>query len=454
LHPPVTALVIDVSLIGVALAASISLAGRLVLAKWPAATDPLVLQLAALALLLGSLALANPWDVPVYFTLLGVLTLHRSWDDARPILSLIRVGAVLALLGGVMLLLSLPFSLHFQAQYQGVGQVHARTPLPAFLTVFGFLLAPALWALGRTLLEELDVEPAKRDLMLAAGAFSFVALYVATLSSVLILMAAVVIAAASALLGPSRSSPRALPFALAATAAIALGACEVVFLRDPYGADLHRRNTVFKLYFQAWLLLAVAFPAFVRLSLARLDGIRRKTAVAVGLAGLAASLCYPLGALAVRWNAPRNGLSLDGLGYLDREHPGDAAAIRWLAAEVEGRPVVLEASGDPYSYFARVSSNTGLPTVIGWANHQSVWRGSDGGFAERKRDVEILYRDPDVQRVRSLLARYRVRYVFLGDLERERFPAAGLAKFERHPELFAAVFESAGTRVVRVLEVY
>ena len=30
--------------------------------------------------------------------------------------------------------------------------------------------------------------------------------------------------------------------------------------------------------------------------------------------------------------------------------------------------MVLEASGDPYSYYARASANTGLPTVLGWAN--------------------------------------------------------------------------------------
>ena len=448
LHPHVTALVINVSLVGVALAASLDAAtsGK---TGWRSAGG---LRLALLALLLGCLALTNPWDIPVYFTLLAVLALRHVWDDERPVRSLAWLAAGLAVLAAAMLLVSLPFSLHFQAQFQGIGVVHERTTLVPFLTVFGFLLLPPLAAVGRDLLNELDADPPTRDLVLASGAFSVVVLYIATTSSVLILAAAVVIGAATALLGPSHDSRSALAIALLASAAIALAACEVVFLRDPYGSEFHRMNTVFKLYFQAWLLLALAFPAFVHRILERLRPNARAAAVAILVAGFAASLCYPLGALAVRWKDPQRRFSLDGIHYLDRDHPADAAAIRWLAREVGDRPVVLEATGDPYSYLARVSSNTGLPTVLGWGNHEGVWRGSDSRIAERKRDVDTLYGETDVERIRPLLARYRIRYVFVGEIERERFPPAALDKFDAHPELFSSVFHSGTTEVFAVKE--
>ena len=145
--------------------------------------------------------------------------------------------------------------------------------------------------------------------------------------------------------------------------------------------------------------------------------------------GATASLCYPMGLIASRLLAPRAPLSLDGMAYLDREHPNDAGAIRWLATQVRGTPVVLETTGDPYSYFARVSSNTGLPTLLGWANHEGVWRGDDPRIARRARDVEAIYGDVDLRRAGPLLDRHRVRYVFIGELERQEFAAEGLDKF-------------------------
>jgi uncharacterized membrane protein len=221
-----------------------------------------------------------------------------------------------------------------------------------------------------------------------------------------------------------------------------------VFLRDPYGGDLHRMNTVFKLYFQAWVLLALAFPAFVVDLLDRPGRWMRTATILVLLIGLTASLCYPMAAIHLRWGA--RAPSLDGLAYLDRDHPSDAAAIRWLASTARDQPVVLEASGDPYSYYARASSNTGLPTVLGWGNHENVWRGNDPRITERKRDVDRIYSETDVDAIRPLLARYRVAYVFIGDLERERFAPASLDKFRLHPEIFEAVYHFGTTEVFAV----
>jgi YYY domain-containing protein len=441
LHPHVIALIINVTLIGVALATSLAASERRPLrSNLP--------NLGVLTLLLGALALTNPWDVPVYFTLIGCLSLHRLWDASHPFRAVLTAVALVVALAVGMTLLSLPFTLRFQAQYHGVGRVHARTALGPFLTVFGFLLLPAVARLGRESVTELADDPPVRDLVFACAGFSAVTLYVATQSAVLIFMAALLIVCLLTLLGPIRQTPIALAVALLATAVTALGACEVVFLRDPYGGDLHRMNTVFKLYFQAWVLLALAFPAFVVDLLDRSGRLMRSATILVLLIGLTASLCYPMAAIHLRWGA--RAPSLDGLAYLDRDHPSDAAAIRWLASAARGQPVVLEASGDPYSYYARASSNTGLPTVLGWGNHENVWRGNDPRITERKRDADRIYSETDVDAIRPLLARYRIAYVFIGDLERARFAPASLDKFRLHPEIFEAVYHFGTTEVFAV----
>ena len=73
---------------------------------------------------------------------------------------------------------------------------------------------------------------------------------------------------------------------------------------------------------------------------------------------------------------------------LQREHPGDFAAMRWLIENEKGMPTILEASGNPYSYYARFSSNTGIPTVLGWGNHEGLWRDHEARVSNRSSDVK------------------------------------------------------------------
>jgi uncharacterized membrane protein len=49
--------------------------------------------------------------------------------------------------------------------------------------------------------------------------------------------------------------------------------------------------------------------------------------------------------------------------------------------------VVAEAVGGAYSNYARISIYTGLPTVLGWGNHEGQWR--DGSLlGSRQSDIE------------------------------------------------------------------
>ncbi|HJQ83682.1 MAG TPA: DUF2298 domain-containing protein, partial [Candidatus Binatia bacterium] len=326
--------------------------------------------------------------------------------------------------------------------------VHERTALGAFVTVFGVLLLPPAVALAREGVRTLPRDDERRDLVLAAGGFGLVSLGVATTSTVAVLVAALGVAALAALLRPDRDAAGTTALALVTSAALALVACEVVYVRDDYGDALHRMNTIFKLYFGAWLLLALALPWFVRAAAARLGRAGRTFAVAVVAAGLLAALCYPLAVVATRTAAGARP-SLDGTRYLAEQHADDAAGIAWLRA-LPGTPVVLEATGDPYRYFGRVSANTGLPTVLGWANHERVWRGALPDLDARKREVETLYASTDLDEVDALLRRRRVGYVFVGELERRQFPAAGLEKFAAHPSRFERAFVAGGTEVFRV----
>jgi len=117
-------------------------------------------------------------------------------------------------------------------------------------------------------------------------------------------------------------------------------AVEFVYLRDLFGTRL---NTVFKFYFQAWVLLALAAAygtAVVTDRLRGLGGLAWRLALAALVLG---GLVYPVLAVPNKAGDFGNPPTLDGMAWLETVHPDDYAAIRWLQANVTGAPVILEA---------------------------------------------------------------------------------------------------------------
>ncbi len=54
--------------------------------------------------------------------------------------------------------------------------------------------------------------------------------------------------------------------------------------------------------------------------------------------------------------------------------------------------MVLEANGDSYTGFERVSASTGLPTILGWYVHEWLWRNDTEDLNVKSTDIqEYLY---------------------------------------------------------------
>ena len=83
-------------------------------------------------------------------------------------------------------------------------------------------------------------------------------------------------------------------------------------------------------------------------------------------------LLYPLAATPSKTQGFQPQPTLDGAAFYQKLRPEDYAAIQWLSRTASGRPVVLEATGGDYSEYARVSTFSGLPTVLGWGGHENA----------------------------------------------------------------------------------
>jgi len=394
-------------------------------------------RLALIALILGGLGFLNTWDFPLALGIatvayaLGQLACHPG--PARKWLGETLSTAINLLLIGIVAYL--PFYLSFQSQARGILPViYNRTKLhqygimfgPFLVIIIGFLLVElgAVWKRKR----------ARGEWVLGLGALGvmgFCALLGRWLPMILtLLLAGGLLAGWRRLRGASEEFPASTLFTLLLfLVGLALTmSVEFVYLKDTFGT---RMNTVFKFYYQAWACFGVAGAYGVHAILQRARGLGRGLFLGILALVLAAGLVYPIAAFYSKAGGFRGQPTLDGTAYLARSHPDDYAAIQWLNAHVSDAPVILEANGGSYTYAGRISTHTGLPTVLGWGGHELQWRGSYEEPGRREPDIRTLYTTRDIGQALTLLDKYDITYVYVGDLERQTFGSAGLAKFRR-----------------------
>jgi uncharacterized membrane protein len=193
---------------------------------------------------------------------------------------------------------------------------------------------------------------------------------------------------------------------------------EFIYLRDQFG---YRLNTIFKFYYQAWLMWSIPAAFGVSILLQRLRGAAEWVFRSALSLLLFVCLIYPALSISNKTNGfrPALGWTLDDFRRIEQGNPDEAAAIVWLKTAPDG--VVAEAIGGSYTDFGRVSEYTGLPTVLGWPGHESQWRGSGEPQGTRQEDVALLYNTPDWESALGILQKYDIRYVYVGGLERSTY---------------------------------
>ncbi len=217
---------------------------------------------------------------------------------------------------------------------------------------------------------------------------------------------------------------------------------EFIYLRDVFGT---RMNTIFKFYFQTWIIWGIASAAGIVIFWNKIENRFRNNAFRyLSIIGLLFCLIYPFFAIGTKTNNFNPGnWTLDGNDYLKRSNSDEYQAIKWLSNASFG--VIAEAVGGSYSGSARISSLTGLPTVLGWPGHELQWRGGMNEMGSREGDIETLYTTRDWITAQSILSKYHIRYIYIGNLERARY-ILDENKFQQN---MALVFNNASVSVYR-----
>jgi YYY domain-containing protein len=499
-HPHVLALPFVVLAIGTAL--NIVLSAR----------DPNRYQILFYGIIIGGLIFLNTWDGPIYLAaLVGADALRR----------LLRRGALasddwlrLIIFGGQLLFIAviayLPFLIGFRSQASGfVPNIVYPTHFRRFFLMFGWqllilfpflaletrravrqerfntrlaLIVPLGLVLGLLTLMLLLVGVGYVSPVARQTVERFIAPY-GTWQQVLPLIierritysltALVLLVGIGMIVGrlfpPRRADThdRSAPYSPATGFALLLVGIgfsltlipEFVYLRDNFGV---RINTIFKFYYQAWIVFGIAAAFGVSAFFASDDAHRPTRWMPAGMSVLVVgvvllTLPYLIFGFYTRgWveNGKRTQtdpvLTLDGTSQMPLTQD-DYDAVMCLADLVEGDDaVVAEAELHAYrSHYARVGSITGIPIVLGWRGHQGQWRGPtyNATVGARPQDIQELYTDLRWDVARDIIERYDIDYIMFGATEQQQYGSAGEEKFR---EQLPIVCEYGTARVYRV----
>jgi YYY domain-containing protein len=390
------------------------------------------------ALAYGAAAAANPWcALPAGLAvLLAAVATEEGflWPRGEGLSAWLRVAGV-GVLGWA---LYLPFWLSYRSPVHGLGLVTGGTRIDEIALYLGAMLLPVLIVAGEIAGGLGGFVAIRRSFARALLVASAVVLALVAGRPVAGLVLAVLPVLLWAVVRGRRRRARPA-WALATVPLLLLLVMELVYVRDPYVGDLYRMNTVFKATHVAFTLLAVCAPAL-------LGWERRRRAV---LATAAATLLLVSGVphlLAVAERVEiRHVHGWQGLRWMA---PGEAAAARWLFRR-PGEEVLVEAVGEAYSDAARLASASGIPTVLGWENHERVWRGAaaEPELKQRSASVRELYLAASAAEAKEAAARLGATLVAIGSVERRTFPGWDFAGVR---SAGSVVFAEGECEIVRI----
>ncbi|NLP33830.1 MAG: hypothetical protein GX359_01380 [Clostridiales bacterium] len=369
--------------------------------NWSIAQEVFHPSMIMVGFFIGLFHMTNFWDFPIYYVVSGAVILFSNmvvYNFKGKAFWLTAIEGIFIM--GFFWLVSLPFTLKFDQISTNIQLVETRTPLNQLIILWGlpfFVVISFLCFLiadeRRTNKENDTVQKEQKKMPL----FQFME----NLNSADLFILVLGLCAIGLVLIP-----------------------EVIYVEDIYSGDYKRANTMFKLTYQAFIMFGISFGYLFIRFLRFGKTVRQKKTAMVGLILFLSSLLYSGNAV----NAWFGNIldreryqGIDASKFMEEEMPDDYLATNWMNRNISGTPVILEANGDSYTDYQRVSVITGLPTVLGWHTHEWLWKGDPSILDIRAEDISLIYTSSEESAVRALLNKYQIEYIYVGKLEQEKY---------------------------------
>ena len=378
---------------------------------------------AAAGILTGLYRGTNFWDFPIWFCFSGLVILaadSRMYGFcAGTVRNVLLKGAAVI---GIGYAVSLPFTLKFVKMSASAAFAERHSALWQMAVLWGVPAATAL-----LLVIGFAREYRKEKASGKPGVFSGTRLFVT---------------------------------AAAVWAAVCVAVPETVYVKDIYGADYARCNTVFKFTYQAYVIFAAVtgFAAgWLAVKAARCGkgsraGARRRRRTEILLGSLLVfvllSSLYSVYAVKEWFGnisdpGQRSGISATAFLTENSDFEYDDGAVNALNLDSRKHITVIEGTGDSYTAVCKLSVFAGVCCPVGWHTHEWLWKNDLKAVDARTADIKTFYECGDPETCGKIAAKYGADYIFVGTSENSLY-SVNTAGFKN---LGVPVWESAdGTR--------
>lgn len=404
-----------------------------------------------LGILAGVLLMTNTWDILLYVPLGALVIFLATWSIRQTVI----IGLITAASG---ILVVTPYLLNYMpGNANGIALwTQERSLLEPFFLVWGILIIIALcWLVIR--LKPVFIPNSKSPVEL--GLVGAVVVVLLALPGELATSVLCLLMIGTALVLAWRDDPT-LRFTHLGIALVffVLLAIEHVVVKG----DVGRMNTVFKVSFQLWLWVGLLIPVL----LYRFLSYGHYALFALSLFVIGEGLLFPLYAIPARYADNQTGrITLNGNQFMNAMAipsenaaamtlTSDANLIHFMRANIHDFSTIAEWYESEYQWNSRISVQTGLPSVVGWANHlRQQYTALHPLINQRIDNIQLLYVMADPDQMQRLIALYGIDYIVFGELERAHSSEETEEAFAELQErgVLLVVFDEENTRLYQVI---
>ena len=341
-----------------------------------------------LGIILGIQKMTNYWDFPIYLVVISTIIIANNLIKYKINKNTIFI-TILQILEVVLLeeLITLPFSKDLYISATKVYLTHVTSPLYKLAVMWGF---PIICFISNLVVIILKIIKNKQNkFMDNVRAIKLSDIYVMILG----------ICAIGLVILP-----------------------EIIYLKDIYGDEFKRANTMFKLTYQAYILFSIS-TSYIIIKMINDKGFTVKKIFA-GILLIIYFTTFGYGIDTIQYltknKKPENLQNSEY--YIKENYPDDYEAIQWIKSNIDRDKVVLENASGSYNVSSRISVFTANPTVLGWHGHQWIWRADenyDSPEEENNRwaDVHNIYSYNNIDFVKEKIQKYNISYIYIGNVE-------------------------------------